>query len=275
MPMELKIFKSLWGVPSITEESFSTYANIGYQGLEFKSLSAVAYKKFGDWLKKYGLDFIAQVHTEGISVEDHLYSFESLINTALTLHPLFINSQSGCDYWSFFDKCRFLETALKLEEKYKIKIAHETHRSRITYNPWDTTALIENFPEVHIGCDFSHWVNVCERLLTTESKQLDIVMHNCLHIHARTGYEQGPQVPDPRAPEYKTHLEVHEGWWMQIWNIQKKHGMRVSTICPEYGPPLYQHTIPFTNEPVADIQEISDWAMHRLRSLFESVYSFK
>jgi sugar phosphate isomerase/epimerase len=273
--MELKVFKSLWGVPSITEETFSAYANIGYQGLEFKSLSAVACKKFGDWLKKYGLDFIAQVHTEGISVEDHLYSFESLINTALTLHPLIINSQSGCDYWSSKDKCRFLETALKLEEKYKIKIAHETHRSRITYNPWDTVLLIEHFPDVRIGCDFSHWVNVCERLLTTESKQLDIVMHHCLHIHARTGYEQGPQVPDPRAPEYKNHLEAHESWWLQIWQIQKQHGVKVSTVCPEYGPPLYQHTTPHTNKPVADIHEISDWSMHRLRSLFDSVNKTK
>jgi hypothetical protein len=271
MPMELKIFKNLWGVPRIGEELFAGYALTGYHGIEFKSLSAAGHKNFGEWLKKYKLDFIAQVHTEGISVEDHLQSFESLINTALTFQPILINSQSGCDYWSFSDKCRFLEKALRLEEKYRIQIAHETHRSRITYNPWDTAALIENFPTVQIGCDLSHWVNVCERLLTTESEQLEIVMRQCLHIHARTGYEQGPQVPDPRAPEYKTHLEAHEAWWIQIWQIQKSRGMQISTVCPEYGPPLYQHTQPFTNEPVADIQEISDWALHKLEILFESI----
>jgi hypothetical protein len=36
------------------------------------------------------------------------------------------------------------------------------------------------------------------------------------HIHARVGYAQGPQVPDPRAPEYQAALVAHERWWDQI-----------------------------------------------------------
>src|SRR6267154_1007237 len=95
--MLLKVFKSFWGVSPIKEESFDKFANAGYQGIEFKSLSAAEYPHFGKWLNKYKLDFIAQIHTEGVTVEDHLYSFESLIKTALTLNPLIINSQSGCD----------------------------------------------------------------------------------------------------------------------------------------------------------------------------------
>jgi len=267
--MKLKVFKSLWGLAPITEWALASQEATGYAGIEFKSLSIPDSTNFRDWLHKFHLDFIAQIHTEGLDVEQHLISFESLIQIALGFDPVLINSQSGRDSWSLSDKCRFLEKALRLEEKYGIPIAHETHRSRMTYTPWDTRALAEAFPSLHICADLSHWVNVCERLLTTEKSDLKKVFSACIHIHARVGYEQGPQVPDPRAPEYKIQLEAHEGWWQQIWKNQHDRGMAVSTVCPEYGPVPYQHSLPFTNKPVADIHEISDWAMHSLQSSFK------
>lgn len=269
--MKLKIFKSLWGAPTITEELIATYVGKGYQGIEFKSLVAVQHNSFGKWLGKYKLDFIAQIHTEGTTVQEHLYSMESLINTALTLDPLFINSQSGCDYWNLTEKCRFMETALELEEKYKIPVAHETHRSRMTFSPWDTAEIINAFPQMLICCDFSHWVNVCERLLTTEDACLEKAISASFHLHARVGYQQGPQVPDPRSPEYKTQVEAHEKWWLMIWKSQQKRGLQTCTACPEYGAPYYLHTNPDNGAPVRDIHEISEWTMHKLRELFQTI----
>ena len=267
--MELKVFKSLWGFGPITEFTLAAVAAKGYGGIEFKSVSIFDDSSFREWLYKYHFDFIAQIHTEGNSVEENLISFESLIQRALSFKPILINSQSGRDFWSYSQKCRFLEKALRIEEKYAVPVAHETHRSRISFTPWDTSALVETFPSLKICADFSHWVNVCERLLTTESSQLEKVIPACLHIHARVGYEQGPQVPDPQAPEYSTQVSAHEKWWQQIWQNQNDRGMPVSTVCPEYGPVPYQHSVPFTNKPVSDIHEISDWAMGSLKSLFK------
>jgi sugar phosphate isomerase/epimerase len=270
--MQLKIFKCLWGVTKIDEEAFELYRKTGYDGIEFKALNAKKHDGFAGWLKNCEFDFIAQIHTDGgISVPGHLRSFETLVNTALTFNPLLINSQSGCDHWTLKEKCDFIEGALKIEEAYKINIAHETHRSRITYNPWETSALVKAFPPMKICCDFSHWVNVCERLLTTEEEQISIAASACIHVHARVGYEQGPQVPDPRAPEYEKHLESHEAWWNRIWLVQKSRGIELSSVCPEYGPPLYQHTLPFTNEKVSDIEEITAWAMQRIKDKFKAI----
>lgn len=207
--MQLKVYKCLWGVSEINEEAIHVYRTKGYDGIEFKALNAIRYNGFANWLINNDLDFIAQIHTGGFTVQEHLYSFETLINTSLLLNPVLINSQSGCDYWSMKEKCDFIEGALTIENKYKIPVAHETHRSRITYNPWDTATLIHTFSEMKVCCDISHWVTVCERLLTTEEAQINTLAKAAIHIHARVGYEQGPQVPDPRAPEYKNHLKAH------------------------------------------------------------------
>ncbi len=34
-----------------------------------------------------------------------------------------------------------------------------------------------------------------------------MVIESTVHVHARVGYEQGPQVPDPRLPEWRYALE--------------------------------------------------------------------
>jgi sugar phosphate isomerase/epimerase len=269
--MKLKVYKCLWGVARIDEETIAGFKKAGYDGIECKGVQAHGYKGFNSWIKDNGLDLIAQVHPEGQTVEEHLASFDSLIEISMTLDPIFINSQSGCDHWTLSDKNRFIEAALKREERLGIPIAHETHRSRIFYTPWDTTAMIRAFPSLKLCCDLSHWVNVCERLLTTEEEHVAAAAAAALHLHARVGYQQGPQVPDPRAPEYSEQLAAHERWWKMIWKSQEARGIEVSTVCPEYGPPLYQHTMPFTNEPVADPTAISEWAMHRLREQFASI----
>ena len=40
-------------------------------------------------------------------------------------------------------------------------------------------------------------------------------------IHARVGYEEGPQVPDPAAPEYAGEVKCHMGWWEAIMKVQR------------------------------------------------------
>jgi hypothetical protein len=87
-------------------------------------------------------------------------------------------------------------------------------------------------------------------------------------VHARVGYEQGPQVPDPRAPEYQRHLEAHEAWWRLVWKAQERRGFRISTLTPEFGPPDYQHTLPFTRAPVSNLEEICDWQARRQMESF-------
>lgn len=97
---------------------------------------------------------------------------------------------------------------------------------------------------------------------------IKLCAQRCIHLHSRVGYEQGPQVSDPRAPEYEAHLLAHERWWDIIWKTQKDNGHLMSTLTPEFGPPEYQHTFPFTKTPVSDLWEICTWVHNRQKERF-------
>jgi hypothetical protein len=105
-------------------------------------------------------------------------------------------------------------------------------------------------------------------MLHTETEIIRQCAERCIHIHARVGYEEGPQVPDPRAPEYQYCLDAFERWWQLIWDAQDARGLAASTLTPEYGPPGYLHTLPYTRQPVVDLGEISDWQARREAARF-------
>ena len=93
-------------------------------------------------------------------------------------------------------------------------------------------------------------------------------VHGCI---CRVGYENGPQVPDPRCPAWRRYTQAFEGCWRQIllhqMSLDKPAGAWM-TATPEYGPPTYQHVLPFSElKPTADIGEINDSTAQRLRGL--------
>ncbi len=79
----------------------------------------------------------------------------------------------------------------------------------------------------------------------------------------RVGYDHGPQVPDPRAPEWLPYVEGFEVWWDKIWEAQKGKGDKHSTMTCEHGPPNYQWALPYTRQPIADIWEVNNWVQQR------------
>ena len=43
------------------------------------------------------------------------------------------------------------------------------------------------------------------------------------HIHARVGYTEGPQITDPRVPEWKRALDFHLQCWDKVVAFNKKN----------------------------------------------------
>jgi hypothetical protein len=97
------------------------------------------------------------------------------------------------------------------------------------------------------------------------STQLDLVLSRTRHIHARIGFEEGPQVPDPREKNWEGYVPKFEKWWDVVHENNKKAG-RVTTFDPEFGPPHYQWTSPADGKPLADIEEVALWMTKRLRT---------
>ncbi|NJR12824.1 sugar phosphate isomerase/epimerase [bacterium] len=198
--MELKCVRHLWGVEDSSEATFLKIQQKGYAGIEAPLPITGEAERFQGRLHDFGFFYIPQIFTQGRSVDQHLESFAQQVEACTAFKPVFINAHSGRDAWTEAESSRFFVQALEIEAQMGVTVAHETHRGRILYNPWVTSRLLTQFPTLKLCGDFSHWVCVCERLLDTETEIIQQAAEQCLHVHARVGYEEGPQVPDPRAP---------------------------------------------------------------------------
>lgn len=263
--MKLFVFRALWGMSGSFEEQIERVAAAGYDGFEFwPEQWAINRSEIMRIAAQYNLRTIvgALVTTK--------QELATKLSSLAEFEPMRINLHSGRDNMSHDMACAFFEESLRLEERLTVPVGHETHRGRILYTPWSTADFLHQFPQLHITADYSHWVNVCERLPLDESDAVELANHRAVHIHGRVGYEEGPQVPDPSAPEYAAQLDWHETQWKRIFQIQNEAGADHLTFTPEYGPPNYLHTLPHTNVPVSDLWTVCLWGAERARHVLGS-----
>jgi len=259
--MKLEIYRALWGMEGSLESQFERIAAAGYDGAEV-------------WLSGSNFDRsqilrLAEQHHLRLIVAGAIATIAEIQPTLQAFaeyNPVKINIQSGIDSMTFDEGKRFVEAMLEAEGKLGFTVMQETHRGKLLYTPWVAAAYLREFPELHITADYSHWVNVCERLPVDQAEALTLANQRARHIHGRVGYEEGPQVPDPSAPEYAAQLDWHETQWKAIRDAQQASGETVLTFTPEYGPPGYLHTLPHTNVPVANLWDVCLWAANRARA---------
>jgi hypothetical protein len=175
-----------------------------------------------------------------------------------------ITVHAGKDWWAFQQGCMFFEGALEAIADSAVPVCFETHRGRLLFEPVSTAAYLRKFPEMRICADFSHWTCVCESMLGDQEESVALAISHTGHLHARVGHEEGPQVSDPRAPEWQGHVERFEGWWDAIHAAHAGRG-EVLTVDPEFGPPNYMPTIPNTRVPVADLWDVCLYTRDRLK----------
>jgi hypothetical protein len=257
--MKLLVFRALWGMTGPAAEQIERIAAAGYDGIEGAPPEDLSRNDFLRRLDEHHLKLIlgAQV--------DQQDQIEPTLKRLADYGPLKIDLHSGHDYFSHDQGRAYFEAALRLEDDILVPVGHETHRGRMFFSPWDTAFYLREFPALRIVADYSHWVNVCERLPHDQADALELANQRAIHIHGRVGYEEGPQVPDPAAPEYAAQLAWHETQWQRIRQIHQERGTEVLTFTPEYGPPRYLHTLPYTDQPVADLWAVCLWGAARAR----------
>ncbi|WP_428390136.1 sugar phosphate isomerase/epimerase family protein [Mucisphaera sp.] len=265
----------MWGVTDPVEDCFARFKAKGYDGVEFPSADKMTQDVTAETLRgaleTHGLMSSLQTFTAGTTVAEHVRSFREELDLVLPFKPARLACHSGADWFSVKDAIGFYREIVKIEQDLGITVAHETHRGRVFYNPWTTRDVLQEVPEVKVLCDYSHWVCVCERI-PDEPEIFELCADRCEHLHARIGYAEGPQVTDPDAPEFAEQRAAHEGWWRQIWDKQRERGDSVTTVTPEFGPPPYLHTLPFSEKPVADLEDLCDRQAGNLRALFKRTF---
>lgn len=274
--MDLVVYRHLWGLEPDADLGFTTWlpsiAAAGYRGVEGMPPPPSQAHAFRAALDDVGLEFVAQVVTcfpaRGGSPAEHIASFRAQVERATTLRPVFINAHSGVDLWSIGEAHSYLREVRRIERDLGVLVTHETHRGRLFWNPRDTLALLSEHEGLSLCADLSHWVTVCERMLEDQEHAIVAIAPRVRHVHARVGHEQGPQVNDPRAPEWARHVATFERWWDTFWDAQAAAGLARTTLTPEFGPPPYQPTAPGSRTPLADPWQVSLWMAERQRRRF-------
>ena len=268
---ELKILATNWGFGGTIDEYCSKVKHDGYDGIEIWWPSE---KKDQDALfaalKKNNLEvgFLTAGHES--NYEQHINTFKNMVDAAAkntVQRPLYINCHSGRDYFSYEQNKTFIDHTIQLAKETGIKICHETHRSRILFAAPVARQYFDKIPELRITYDVSHWCNVSESLLQDQPETVNIALQRADHIHARIGHPEGPQVNDPRAPEWDETMKAHFAWWDKIVELKKQQGDRL-TILTEFGPPTYMPTLPYTQQPLADQWAINVHMMELLRKRY-------
>ena len=216
-----------------------------------------------------GLDLVAQFLTDGATPSEHAASMRQLHRRAVECAPLIVNCHTGRDCFTFEETLALFRLSLELEQESGIPFCHELHRGRALYNAPQTLHTLRELPALRINADFSHWQVVHESDdLQAHHEAVQAVIDRAWHIHARVGFSQGPQVPDPSAPEWAGQLGICVGWWRRIIAARWAQGARFLTVSPEFGPEPYMPMVPHLHRPVADAWEINCWMRRYLSKAF-------
>jgi sugar phosphate isomerase/epimerase len=256
--MIIEHYRQLWGFESPLSSGLPLIKSQGYAGVEIY-LPIIKEQQVAAMIADNGLKSIYQIITEGMSVDEHVDSFERQLEASQPFHPAKINVHAGRDAFSETEAVAFLERVLELSRAIDVPVIFETHRGRIFYNPWTTFRMLQLLPELQLCCDYSHWICVCERMLTDMPAILELCANRCTHIHTRVGHPEGPQVAHPAAPECAELWAHHLVLWKQIVAAQKASGATLLTLTPEFGPQPYLPTLPFTGAPLVNLEEVVEW----------------
>ncbi len=202
------------------------------------------------------------------TIESHIALMKKNLHILAELNPLFINSHTGRDHFSFDDNCKAIDAALNFAAQHNIRILHETHRGRFSFHTTTLLPYLQKFPELELVGDLSHFCTVSESMLEDQEEKLQLILPHIAHIHARIGFEQSPQINDPSAPEWSKYVDQFIQWWNTVLLLNKEAGKTLFTITPEFGPVPYMPVLPFTQNPLSNQWDNNLYMLNRLKNKF-------
>jgi sugar phosphate isomerase/epimerase len=260
--VKVHFFCPRWGSEGMGWEVFcSRVKSAGYDGVEFAIPATVMERELDEAWNAFSRNRLLVIpqHYDTVSADfsEHFEAYHSWLERIARFPYLKINSQTGRDFFSFSENTRLIELGNAFD------VLHETHRGKFSFAAHVTQAFLADIPLLRLTLDLSHWVCVSESLLEDQWEAVGMAIERTGHIHARIGYPEGPQVSDPRIPEWKKVLERYLGWWDGV--MAKSDGM---TITPEFGPYPYMVHLPWSGEPIASQWEVNCWMMELLRKRY-------
>ena len=268
--MKISYFCTTWGNTLPFDAFCIRVKAAGYDGVEMDlpadALEAAHRVRL---LRDHGLRFIGQYWQSMESdVVSNRENYRRHLEQLAAAGPEFINAQTGKDYFSTDENLSLVDVAQAITQETGVKVIHETHRGKFLFCLPKLTEALSRVPELAITLDASHWCNVHESLLEDQQAAMTEAIRAARHIHARVGHPEGPQVNDPRAPEWSDALAAHLTWWDQVVELHRRSG-RELTVTPEFGPAPYMPEMPHTREPLSSQWDVNLHMMRLLKDRYQ------
>ncbi len=262
-----------WGSEHLDWNAFAWQVkNAGYDGMEVGIARTVARFELEEIFAvaaRHQLLVIAQQYdTSESNVNEHCRAFGDWFEKIKPYKPLFVNSQTGKDFFTMEENQRVFSVADDYTKQTGISVYHETHRNKCLFAAHVAKTYLKAMPALQITLDMSHWVCVASSLLEDQSEAMQLAATRTQHIHARIGYTEGAQVTDPFAPEWKSSLNAHLCWWDAVVARKSKENTETITITPEFGAFPYMLYLPGTLQPIASQWDINVKMMKLLKERY-------
>lgn len=266
---DITYFCTDWGRKATWDEFCKWVAEAGFDGVETRvPASRAGQQEMMAAFEKYGLSYIFLCSSgSGADLTAQLSAYKRELERAAALNPVRINSHTGKDHFSKGQNELFIVAADSVSRATGIPIVHETHRGRFSFAAHTTREYLEQLPYLQLALDISHWCAVHESMLGDQPEAVALALQRTEHIHARIGHPEGPQVNDPRAPEWERIVQQHLTWWDTIVASHRERQTPL-TITTEFGPPDYLPTLPYTRQPLADQWDINKYMLNLLKSRY-------
>lgn len=270
--MNLLFFCTRWGSEQLPWDDFcKKVKDAGYDGVETTlPPDAEETETILDALAKYQLKLIGvQWDTVTADFEQHIKEYDERLRMTAAAKPVFITTHTGRDFFTFEQNEQLLNLAQKISQETGVRILHETHRGKFSFAAHLTQVYLEKLPWLRLTLDVSHWFAVSESYLTEQTATVDLALSRTDHIHSRIGYAHGPQVNDPRSPEWKDVVEKHLALWDEVVSRHQNNDAEFFTFTSEFGPLPYMQLQPFTDKPLADQWEINEYMLNLLKNRYQ------
>lgn len=268
---KLLVMATNWGFPGNTDEFCKRAKAEGYDGIEvWWPVEKAAQDDVFAAIAKYGLEVGFLCAGNGTDFRKHAEGYEAVLNIITSQQhqrPQYVNCHAGKDFFTFEQNAQLIDVSSAVSKKSGIPVYHETHRSRMLFAAHVTKQFIEKKPDLRLTLDISHWCNVHESLLEDQQETVALALARTGHIHTRVGHPEGPQVSDPRAPEWEGAVKAHFTWWDEVVKQKRAKGETI-TMLPEFGAPDYMPTLPYTRQPVANQWAINVHMMQLLKARY-------
>lgn len=238
--MSIQFFCPRWGCEDLSWNDFMLKVKAaGYDGVEYAITSdtdSQTLDKVWNLAEQHQLLMIPQhFDTSTPDFNEHLDLYASWLDRIRKYPAVKINSQTGRDIFT-------LEQNLGLIKLAGPNVVHELHRGKFSFAAHITREYFKTDQAFKITFDISHWVAVAESFLEDQQEAVQLAIERTGHIHARVGFPEGPQIPDPRSPLWFDAVRIHLGWWSRIADRYSED--EVLTITPEFGPfPYLTHDL--------------------------------